>query len=90
MWWIARAEGSIEAARGRKDVGESVWRCGGWFAAVVVVEGEVGVEEGRRWERRSWRRVDGGDIVCVGIDMGRLRSRSLNDCSWWIYISWKK
>ena len=50
---MAGAEGSIAAARGRKDVGERVWICGG-------CEGEV---EGRRWDARERRRAVGGDML---------------------------
>ena len=52
---MAGAEGSMAAARGRKDVGERVWMCGGWEE-----EEEL---EGRRCEAMERRRVVGEDIL---------------------------
>jgi len=45
----------MAAARGRKDVGERVWMCGGWEE-----EEEL---EGRRCEAMERRRVVGEDIL---------------------------
>lgn len=57
---MASASGSMAAARGRKEVGERVWMCGG---GAEGVEDEDEDEEGRKWEASFWRRVAGEDIL---------------------------
>lgn len=52
---MARASGSISAARGRKKVGESWWM---WW--VCLYSEEV---EGRKCEIREVRREVGGDMI---------------------------
>ena len=62
VWTMASALGSMEAARGRKYVGESSWReiCG-------EVDGDWGEDGGERWEamvlRRDFARSWEWDIV---------------------------
>lgn len=53
----------MAAARGRKEVGERVWRCGlfaGGGEEEVDEEGEVDGE--KRWEDSERRRSSGPDI----------------------------
>ena len=77
-WWIARAEGSMVAARGRKDVVESVWMCGG-VGEEVVVDGVEEAEEATRWERTLWRRIEADDILVSVLNCGECLDCL---CSW--------
>lgn len=65
---MASASGSISAARGRKNVGESWWIYG---LFEEEEEEEYGDEEGRKCAASFWRREVGGDIL-VEWETGRM------------------
>ena len=62
---IARTSGSIEAVRGRNEVGERVWMLFWWSVRVV--------DDGKRWEAILDNRDCGPDILCgfAGLTMMR-------------------